>query len=58
MSKKEKLTVWHKQKGTMISSKYLKHQKPDDPGQKTKEQLSAAQAYADKFTNAIKKAFE
>jgi len=58
MTKKEKLTVWHKKKGAMISSKYLKSQKSDNSSQKTKEQLSAAQAYADKFTSAIKKAFE
>ena len=58
MSKKEKLTVWHKKKGAIVSSKYLKNQKPADSGQKTNEQQSAAQAYANKFTNAIKKAFE
>ncbi|MBU0468241.1 MAG: hypothetical protein KKD07_00895 [Candidatus Omnitrophica bacterium] len=58
MAKKEKLTVWNKKKGSMISSKYLKSQKVDTDSQKTKEQQSAAQAYADKFTNEIKKAFK
>jgi len=58
MSGKEKLIVWNKKKSSLISSKYLKSQKVDSGLKKTREQISAAQAYAAKFTNEIKKAFK
>lgn len=58
MPKKEKLAIWHKKKGSMISSKYLKAQKTENAEHNANKQRSEAQVYADKFTREIKKAFE